>query len=593
MEQSNKQYRTIGLLVNDIASDFSRGVIRGVADSLAGHKDIYLIVLAGLYDDGGSRSDKFHRYKVIYNSIYKVAELCELDSLIFSLDRVGIHSTWKLGQSYIRRFSSIPKVLIAADDQEGCVTVNFDNETGVREAVDCMVNVHGLTRLCMLGGRDDNRDAQLRRNVFVKCLANYGITLSEDQYERSDMSNNSEAAAGRLLDRNPDAQAVFCVNDATAAGLYAAMEKRDLVPGRDIMVLGFDNTHMAEEMLPPLTSVGTDTVNLGQKAFELALTMMYGGEAHSEVVKTRLYGRESLKYETYVYSRKELLDVNPDYIYRMFDDCFYRYNSDNISREQVNLKRLFYEIISNMLYALRRRSIDDEKFSEIDRMLTVFFANGAMLYTDAIKLLKIIDMFQNTINSAVEQCDALVRINRLLSRMKDLAATTISEYRIRERNANALKLELMHDFVVSTMDFSPSPSDSITSIITNIQKLGLRSASLCLFEKPVICDEDDEAAALPEQINLCCTIKNGEPYIIPEGRRRRFIKDLFTVHELFARGAAHALFPIFYGRSLYGLLICELTDVIYDNGEYISSQIGMAIYINELTRSRREQAPDE
>lgn len=585
MINKSQNSRIIGLLVNDMATDFSKGVIHGVAEALAGRKDICLVVLAGLYDNGGDINDAQHCYKTVYNNIYRVAELCDLDGLIFSLDRIGLQDGWIQGQDYLAKYMDIPKIVVAADDQEGYVSVNFDNETGVREAVDCMVNVHGLTNICMLGGRDDNRDAQLRRAAFTKCLAKYGIELTEDRYERSDMSINSEEAANRLLDRNPDVQAIFCVNDATAMGLYIAMDKHGLVPGRDIMVVGFDNTHMSENMLPPLTSIGTDTLGLGQKAAQLMLEMLDGREVHSEVVRTRLYGRESLIYENYEYTAQELEKVDPGFIDRMFDDCFYRFSSTT-GREQIDLRHLFNKFISKMLQAINKRYMEAETYDKICRMIDVFFENGAMLYTDSAKLLKSIDRLQGSINQSVEECATLKYVNRLFTRIRDRAISEVSVQRIKDSNTSTLKRDLLHNFVVSTMDFSPIRGSGINCIIRNIDKLGLRNASLCLYREPVRCGSEG-IIALPELIDLCCIIKDGEPYMIPEDRRKRRVKDLFTMHELFARSSAHAVFPVFYGLNIYGLLICDLTDEVYDNGEFNAAQIGLAIYTTEPERMRR------
>ena len=42
------------------------------------------------------------------------------------------------------------------------------------------------------------------------------------------------------------------------------------------MVFGFDNTRMAAEMTPPLSSIGASSITLGQKAFELLLDKIEG-----------------------------------------------------------------------------------------------------------------------------------------------------------------------------------------------------------------------------------------------------------------------------------------------------------------------------
>ena len=57
-----------------------------------------------------------------------------------------------------------------------------------------------------------------------------------------DLTGNAHSAYARLLDDNPDLEAVFCVNDETAAGFYEELKARGLMPGRDISVFGYDDT---------------------------------------------------------------------------------------------------------------------------------------------------------------------------------------------------------------------------------------------------------------------------------------------------------------------------------------------------------------
>ena len=86
----------------------------------------------------------------------------------------------------------------------------------------------------MLGGRDNNIDAALRKRIFIDCLAENEIPFSENKYQRTDMSEFCVEEAGELLDRNPGVEAIFCVNDASAKGLYQAMKQRNLEPGWDV-----------------------------------------------------------------------------------------------------------------------------------------------------------------------------------------------------------------------------------------------------------------------------------------------------------------------------------------------------------------------
>ena len=77
------------------------------------------------------------------------------------------------------------------------------------------------------------------------------------------------------------------------------MRERGLIPGKDMIVFGFDNADMTGQMMPPLASIGASGITVGQRALELLLDMINGQEVSSVVVPTRLFGRESFEYETY------------------------------------------------------------------------------------------------------------------------------------------------------------------------------------------------------------------------------------------------------------------------------------------------------
>ena len=76
---------------------------------------------------------------------------------------------WKVSgkeiHEFVEKYGDIPKVLISSQDPD-FVTVNYDNETGIREAIDYLVNVNGFTSICMLGGEDYNHDALDRKEIF-------------------------------------------------------------------------------------------------------------------------------------------------------------------------------------------------------------------------------------------------------------------------------------------------------------------------------------------------------------------------------------------------------------------------------------------
>ena len=391
------------------------------------------------------------------------------------------------------------------------------------------------------------------------------------------MSVNCKSEALALLDRNPDVQSIFCVNDSVAIGLYEAMEERRLVPGKDIMVFGFDNTKMAGRMIPTLTSIGADNITLGRRSLELLVDMMNGEDVQPTLIPTRLYGRASFPYEMYEYNVMEMFNVESDFIYRMFDDCFYRYRYEHISRESVNLKRLFMEFISKILLAVKQRYMSVEDYNESRELIDIFFENGALKFTDAGKLLRSIDRLQTSVNSSLRS-GGNAYIDRLFTHMRDAAIMSLAEDSIRFNDHIVETRQTLSDYMVDiTNFFGDETSDSFNSMIMHFDKLGLPNAALFLFEEPVIFNEVNEDL-FPDYIYLHCLTKEGELYVLPKERQSGRTIDMFRRADLPPKCRECTTFPIFYRRRIYGFLVSELTKDIATTGEFISNQLGRLFY---------------
>lgn len=576
MKSRKTRETVIGLVLEDIFTDFSNELIQSAIKAIPENKDVRIVVLAGRYDsEDASYTD--HAYNIVYNTIFKLSELCDLDGLIIHLGSVSSQRGELIAQRQIERYKSLPKVFIACDSPD-LLTVNYDNETGIREAVDTLVNVKGLRKLCMLGGRDDNTDAQVRKEIFARCLKDNGISFTEENYVRSGMSVDSIKEAEQLLDANPDVQAIFCVNDAVAQGLYTVMEQRKLVPGRDILVFGFDNTRKAGEMIPSLSSIGLADCTLGQKALELLLAKLAGEEVSSALVPTRLYGRDSFPHVMYDYNTLEMINVDPAFVYRMFDDCFYRYKSETVSRESIDLKRLFYEFVSRMLKAINRRYMSIEEFDRIGLMIDKFFEKGAMQYTDAAKLLNSIDRLQASLNT--RQASGNIYVNRLFAHIKDQAILALSEY-IAQTSENSIAIRgNLQQFLISSTVYAGSQTDNLENIIRHLNMLGIDNAAFYMYDEPVVYNGVDPAL-FPENVRLRCVIKSGELYILPHDRQLSPVSKMFTRMELPQKCKGFVALPVFYRDLIYGLFVCELTRDVYNAGEYLAVQLGRTIYLND------------
>ncbi|MCR5421904.1 MAG: LacI family transcriptional regulator [Lachnospiraceae bacterium] len=567
--------KIIGLVIEDIFTDFSKEIINSVVHAMHDRDDLDLMIFAGRQDELTTPRDKQHFYKTVYNYIYCIEEKCPLDGLIITLPNMK-------GIKY-DKYKNVPKVFIASDSETE-LTVNYDDAMGIHEALHELVEVRKFDRLCMLGGREDNADAQKRKEIFSRYLSSKGIEFTEMQYEVTDMNVKSEAAATRLLDNNPDVQAIFCVNDQVACGLYEVMQSRNLVPGKDVIIFGFDNTGLATELMPPLASIGSDAATLGQSALDLLLQSMKGEMVKSVVVPTCLYGRESMIYDNYNYSKAEMLNADLNFINKMFDDCFYRYRNEIIDSKVIDLRKLFIEFISYMLKSAGKRHIDEKEYENICRYIDIFFDNGAMEYTDVTKFLRSIDRFQGAINTNIKSRSANAYTNRMFLRMKDRALLSLAKYRNYEKKEYGRVRAKTQEFITESMNFGTFEENPAKHVIDNFDKLGLVDAEFYMFDKRVEVSLQ-QTPVFPETIRLKCKMKGGKTVIPSAEGVECKTENIYNEYDGGGKAKRIIAFPVFSGKYIYGILICNITTEILDKGEFVAGQLGNALYLSDKNKA--------
>ena len=144
---------------------------------------------------------------------------------------------------------------------EGLTYVDADNVGGARSAV-ALLAERGRTRLATITGPMDMIAAIDRHDGFASAVAERGLVGHGT--EDGDFSMiGGRAAMHRLLAAEPGIDGVFVANDLMALGaLQAAGELGRRVP-EDIAVVGFDDSPLAAEARPAITTVRQPIVAMG------------------------------------------------------------------------------------------------------------------------------------------------------------------------------------------------------------------------------------------------------------------------------------------------------------------------------------------
>jgi DNA-binding LacI/PurR family transcriptional regulator len=173
-------------------------------------------------------------------------------------------------------------------------SVDVDGAAGVEQAVDHLAE-RGHRRIAYLGwntasGLGDDRESGWHRAMNSHGFATRGLAV-----RGADEIRAGKELASRLLDRKTPPTAFACVSDTVAIGALQACRERGLAVGRDVGVVGFDDSVGARVVTPGLTSLAQPLDRAARHTVRLLLELLKDTDAKPEQVLLRpnLVVRES------------------------------------------------------------------------------------------------------------------------------------------------------------------------------------------------------------------------------------------------------------------------------------------------------------
>jgi DNA-binding LacI/PurR family transcriptional regulator len=139
---------------------------------------------------------------------------------------------------------------------------------GIRQGVQHLAAL-GHRSIAFITGPLHLRSALARRDAFVKSMAELGLTAPHEHIvEGSHTMEGGIGSMEKLLALEELPTAVMCSNDMTAIGVLHALYRTTHKVPEEISVVGFDDIHLAQFVLPPLTTVQMSCAHLAAAAVE-------------------------------------------------------------------------------------------------------------------------------------------------------------------------------------------------------------------------------------------------------------------------------------------------------------------------------------
>lgn len=173
--------------------------------------------------------------------------------------------------------------------------VASDNRGGAEQATRRLLGL-GHERIAFIGGARLMGVRQDRLAGFADALAGKGLAVDPSLViEAVPTKSGGFHAMTALLARSNPPTGVLCFNDVVAIGAMLSLARHGSVAGRDMAVIGFDDTAEAQQMSPALTTISVNAGDLGERAGQMLLRQIEGtaGGPETYVGEARLVVRES------------------------------------------------------------------------------------------------------------------------------------------------------------------------------------------------------------------------------------------------------------------------------------------------------------
>jgi len=146
--------------------------------------------------------------------------------------------------------------------------IRIDYLHGIRQAVQHLAALRHQ-RIAFISGPLHIKSSEARQQAFVRSMLEIGLEVDQELVvEGTHTIEGGIEAFGKLLRQATRPTAVLCSNDMTALGVMRKSFEDGISIPQDLSVIGYDDIHLAQFVLPALTTVRMSQAELARLAFE-------------------------------------------------------------------------------------------------------------------------------------------------------------------------------------------------------------------------------------------------------------------------------------------------------------------------------------
>ncbi len=584
-----KKKLNIGLYVSDLNDESVSRFCKG-AGAAASDIDANLIIFPGMHLNAYF-SDIVHTpYFFQYNTVYELGNHKNLDVLIIMTGYIGNTLSSDEITEFLKKYNDIP-ILTVSSEHKGYSSIKFDNRSGLKKAINHLIHHHNCRKIGFVSGSRFNFDASERLETYCHTLLENNLPIDHNLIVYGNFSEYCELEVNELLKNNPDIDAICFANDEMAKGGYNALQGSKYVIGKNISIIGFDNTLTAINLYPSLTTVDASSFELGYQSVKSALSISESEESVKTTVPTRLVVRNSCGCKNtsfdkirYIFSdtkmdKKQLADCTvEDYMVYLFGtDISPIYHNYFSASDYAKIKEAFINFFDTVLdYQSYEKTTQYRK--AIQNCVSDILSTKILSAMPYDKIYNIIDALYCKLLYSSSYCDDIGIIFTQIYRDISTYHKTIDQMNlISTHEKDTIINSIINDVIIT----EESNDQAFYPVMKRLSELGIRKSYLLLFEKTI-----KNTGDVPWKAPDCLYLKfsqNKEDIKYYKNTPKIKVDELFCNSYIGDVSAdSFVVNPLFSNENLYGMLI---TDVEYDTYEYLSKtalQISTALKYNEV-----------
>ena len=584
-----KERLNIGLLINEYCDIFAKEVCIGAMHA-AEEIDANLYILSGGYFDAPYMDRNKSKYEYQNNYLFNFVTAQNIDVLIVLLGTIASNVDESIQKQFLEKYKGIPVITIA-NKVEGYANISFDNKKGIAKEIDYLINYLGKKKIGIVCGPVTNEDSIERLDAYKETLNKNNIPIDDNRIVYGNFTEYSDDAIEQLLDRNDDLDAIVFSNDYMALSGYRVLKERGIEPGRDIAVVGFDDSPFAALMEPGLTTTRANSSELGYRAVKEACRLKAGDDTDIRI-ETVFIERESsgnrgrnalARIENKFEFDPESQEIR-ELVKQISGILFDSYTQE----ETVSfIEKTLEDFVSWMMEKVYKKSITDELYTEISAQF-LHLNTEIMSRMDNIDLVYEISEYFALLFAKYldEDRDRLKMYAALAECYKNILLIHERQrsYDTREHEmVNRVTMTIMRDLISED-----GQSEHFDVLLSRMHHLDFNKSYIILFPKVIRCKKNGKWK-IPDKLLVKTCQKGRNVYIPKEGEQEIGVADIFRNPFLEDhKRKTYAVSFLFSRDEQYGLFVVEPNLENMVTIEPVTFQISSAIQTMRLVKSKED-----